>query len=58
MTAATVDVDCPRCGSTIPVTVSFGPSLDTDEGHEVLLHVDELEQVPHFLTCASRPDPT
>jgi hypothetical protein len=54
--AGAVDVECPRCGTSVPISVSFGPSMDTDEGHEVLLHVDELEQVPHYLTCAATPE--
>lgn len=56
MTAGAVDVECPRCGDTVPIVVSFGPAIDTDEGHEVLLHVDELEQDQHYVTCTGRED--
>lgn len=55
-TAVTVTVDCPRCGDPMPVAVSIGPGLDTGQGHEVLLNVDELEQGEHYLTCTTRLD--
>jgi hypothetical protein len=51
-----MDLPCPRCGIPLPIAVSAGPGVTVGDTFEVPMYVDELEQVPHYLTCTSREE--